>query len=282
MTPDRPSGSMADALVPLTADPNAPRAGDPTATNSTPAAMLTGAPAEELHRIATSQPVGERTAGPVERVAKWVRRRPTLAMACVFALMLVLLGVGTSLVVTLWQRATRDTLAAVAARENEQQANQLAEKAEASRDNARKDADHALDAARAARDDLAKAQEELAAHVYGRTMQVAHQEWRENNIAAALARLEGTRSDLRGWEWRYVHRLCHSDLLTLKGHTDGVRSATFSADGTRIVTASLDGTAKVWDATPVNLQFLRTESDLKRSPHDPVPPSERQSGLRPS
>ena len=79
-------------------------------------------------------------------------------------------------------------------------------------------------------------------------MQVAHQEWRENNVAATLALLDSTRADLRGWEWRYVHRLCHSDLLTLKGHTDAVWSASFSPDGSRIVTGSDDKTAKVWDA----------------------------------
>jgi eukaryotic-like serine/threonine-protein kinase len=49
-------------------------------------------------------------------------------------------------------------------------------------------------------------------------------------------------------EWRYVHRLCHSDLLTLKGHTGGVRSASFSPDGSRVMTGSFDQTAKVWDA----------------------------------
>ncbi len=48
-------------------------------------------------------------------------------------------------------------------------------------------------------------------------MEVAHQEWREANVGTTLALLESTRADLRGWEWRYVHRLCHSDLLTLKG-----------------------------------------------------------------
>ena len=37
-------------------------------------------------------------------------------------------------------------------------------------------------------------------------------------------------------------------LLELKGHTDGVSSASFSPDGTRIVTGSEDKTAKVWDA----------------------------------
>ena len=82
----------------------------------------------------------------------------------------------------------------------------------------------------------------------GGPSQVAHQEWRENNVAATVALLDSTRADLRGWEWRYVHRLCHSDLLTLKGHTDAVTSASFSPDGSRIVTASEDGTAKVWDA----------------------------------
>src|SRR5207248_2471555 len=34
----------------------------------------------------------------------------------------------------------------------------------------------------------------------------------------------------------------------LRGHTNGVNSAVFSADGSRIVTASADHTARVWDA----------------------------------
>jgi predicted oxidoreductase (fatty acid repression mutant protein) len=84
---------------------------------------------------------------------------------------------------------------------------------------------------------------------YGRTMQVAHQEWRENNVAAARALLDSTRADFRGWEWDYVHRLCHqSEQLTLKGHTGAVSSASFSPDGSRVVTASGDRTAKIWDA----------------------------------
>ncbi len=37
------------------------------------------------------------------------------------------------------------------------------------------------------------------------------------------------------------------DLLTLRGHTDGVISVRFSPDGKLFATASLDGTAKVWD-----------------------------------
>jgi WD40 repeat protein len=38
-----------------------------------------------------------------------------------------------------------------------------------------------------------------------------------------------------------------AELLTLKGHTGTVSSASFSPDGSCLATGSLDCTAKVWD-----------------------------------
>jgi WD40 repeat protein len=41
------------------------------------------------------------------------------------------------------------------------------------------------------------------------------------------------------------------EVLTLKGHTDVVRSVTFSKDGRRLVSGGWDRTVHVWDATPL-------------------------------
>jgi WD40 repeat protein len=57
-------------------------------------------------------------------------------------------------------------------------------------------------------------------------------------------------------------------LLTLKGHTGAVYSASFSADGWWIQTESADGTAKVWDARPVSGELLP-----KAPPLPPQPPN---------
>jgi len=40
--------------------------------------------------------------------------------------------------------------------------------------------------------------------------------------------------------------------LTLKGHSDGVTSVSFSPDGKRIVSGSWDNTLKVWDISSLD------------------------------
>jgi tRNA A-37 threonylcarbamoyl transferase component Bud32 len=186
-----------------------------------------GALAADLGQFAAGEPVSVRAAGVVERAAKWARRKPTLAAAYTLGLLSILLGGLGGAAVWQWRAAERA-------------------RAEAERERDRTNT--ARNEAVMARDGEKKAREQLAAVEYGRTMQVAHQEWRENNVSATVALLDRTRADLRGWEWRYVHRLCHSDLLTLKGHTGTIFSASFSPDGSRVVTGSDDNTAKVWDA----------------------------------
>jgi WD40 repeat protein/serine/threonine protein kinase len=123
-------------------------------------------------------------------------------------------------------------------------------------------AETAKEKAAEAKRDAEAAREKLAAVEYGRTMQVAHQEWRDNNVPACLALINGTRADLRGWEWRYLYRLCHSEILTIDtfagGSIGSVLSTAYSSDGSRIVVGCADEKAKVFDAkTGAALLILR-------------------------
>ena len=185
--------------------------------------------AADLRRFLTGEPIAARPVTRLERVAKWARRKPTLAAAYTLGLLAVLLGGLGGTAVWQWRAAER-------ARDAAKSAQADAERQRDTADVARRQADTARAAEKEARAEAERQREKFERFDYGRTIQVAHQEWRENNVPATLALLDSTRADLRGWEWRYVHRLCHSDLLTLKGHTDAVTSASFSPDGSRIVT----------------------------------------------
>ena len=74
-------------------------------------------------------------------------------------------------------------------------------------------------------------------------MNLAKQAWDDANVGRVVELLDLHRPqpgqpELRNFEWFYLDRLCHSDLLTLKGHSDGVTSVAFSPDGKRLASAS--------------------------------------------
>ena len=129
--------------------------------------------------------------GVIERAAKWARRKPALAAAYTLGLR------------RCCSAGSGGSLAGSGGRRSGHGRRRTAGR-DAKRGRERQDAEK-------------KAREQLAVVDYGRTIEVAHQEWREDNVAAARALLDSTRADLRGWEWRYVHRLCHSDLLDPQG-----------------------------------------------------------------
>jgi eukaryotic-like serine/threonine-protein kinase len=158
--------------------------------------------AVDLGRFAAGEPVSVRSTGVVERVAKWARRKPTLAAAYTLGLLAVVLGGLGGAAVWQWRAAER---AQGEAEEQRDRANL-----------ARSEAETAQGLEAKARAGAERQREKFERFEYARTIQVAHQEWRDSNVAATIALLDGTRADLRGWEWRYVHRLCHSDLLTLR------------------------------------------------------------------
>ena len=54
--------------------------------------------------------------------------------------------------------------------------------------------------------------------------------------------------DLRGFEWGYLKRQAHRELMTLRHEAGEVYCARFSPNGQWLLTAGQDGTARVWDA----------------------------------
>ncbi len=204
--------------------------------------------AADLRRFLTGEPIAARPVTRLERLAKWARRKPTLAAAYTLGLLAVLLGGLGGMAVWQWRAAERARDTAKSAQDEAEGQRDLADAARSEADKARVAEQSARVAEQKARAEAERQRDKFERFDYGRTIQVAHQELRENNVPATLALLDSTRADLRGWEWRYVHRLCHSSLLTLKGRDWTVTSASFSPDSSRIVTGSNDETAKVWDA----------------------------------
>jgi WD40 repeat protein len=57
------------------------------------------------------------------------------------------------------------------------------------------------------------------------------------------------------------------ELLTLRGHTNGIVRVVFSPDGKRLATACQDGTAKVWDPIKGTLRgHSESVNDIAFSP----------------
>src|SRR5262249_12532104 len=66
-----------------------------------------------------------------------------------------------------------------------------------------------------AKEEAQRVSRQLEKNVYEQTIALAYLEWQNGNPGQAARLIADCRPEFRGWEWAYLHRLCHSEQATL-------------------------------------------------------------------
>ncbi len=216
---------------------------DPQQRYATAAAL-----ADDLDRWLAGEPIEARRLAQTERLYRWSRRNPLVATLAATLVLVALLGLGG--VVGQWRLAVASERRAIAsaatARAQEQEASAQRDKARA-------------------------VNEQLERTLYTAHMNLAQRTWDAGAAERVLELLDRHRpragqTDLRGFEWFYLHRLCHSDLFTIRVPALIINSVAFRPDGALLAGALSDGNVVIWDAhSGRTLRSLKGRGVLARS-----------------
>ncbi|HEV3301424.1 MAG TPA: protein kinase, partial [Planctomycetaceae bacterium] len=177
--------------------------------------------AHDLERYLADEPVEACPPSSTYRLRKLAGKyKKALATAAAFVVLLVA-GVVISTLLAVWatsaeREASRQRIASDQAKQEALGAERNALDAERKALDAKAEADRQ-------RAEADKQRDEARVTAYASGMQLAKRAWEENNVIRARELLEEVPKEaagrkLRGFEWCYLSRLCHSETLTLEGH----------------------------------------------------------------
>ncbi len=178
--------------------------------------------ADDLQRLLDGQPIQARPAGRLERLLKWVKRRPLwaalLGVSCAAALTLAALSAW------LWSTVL--------------------------------DRDAALATAQTATASAQASEARTRQFLYAAAYQTLSQQWKRGDLRSMRALLDQHRRDAEqgakgpSFEWRYFSRLADgAGHRTLSGHRGEVRAVAVAPDGRTLATGGHDTTVQLWDSS---------------------------------
>jgi WD40 repeat protein len=218
--------------------------------------------AEDLERWQRREPIHARRIGAWERSLKWARRHPARAALLFLALIAPAVIIAVLLVSQANVRIERNN-----ALEHEERAKSAAVRAQ-------KAADEAVEARERTRQNLYAADMLLADHALadgnlnlarrlvesyrpafgvpasGGLGTNAGETWKPTEVRPPNPNQlkEGTQTDIRGFEWRYLWKRCQGDEReTLYGHSNAVHSVAFSTDSKLLASGDSAGMVKLWE-----------------------------------
>jgi WD40 repeat protein len=196
--------------------------------------------ARDIQRYLADEPIEARPPTLADRAAKWARRHTSLVMttAVLLVFAVVALSIGALLL-------SRKEVEVRIERDFARQQQQIAEDERAKAEQQRAAAEEQRGVAQ-------RAERSGRRRLYAANMKLAQAAW-ESGLAPRVLELLETHwpqpgeEDLRGFEWYYLWRLCHSDPSTLLGHKGWVNSVAIAPDGKTLASGDVTGTLKLWD-----------------------------------
>lgn len=188
--------------------------------------------ADDLQRFLEWRSILAHPVGPTEKVLRWYRRSPLLALSLTSAVLVFLVAFG----VVSWSYVRADE--------------------------ARRDEEKQRIAADRAKGEESKQRQAERWSRYLANSSATSSAFRLHNVEAARRFLDDAPEEHRGWEWQHFTAQLDDAQLVLRGHVGHVNLVCYSPDGRSLATTSDDRTVRLWDATTGQLRHTLRSKEL--------------------